>query len=216
MKFTKADLQKALALYAVTDRYWLKDHSLMEEVRSALEGGVSFVQLREKELSQELFYQEAIALKALCREYGVPFVINDDVALAKLVDSDGVHVGQDDMRAADVRALLGKEKILGVSVQTVEEALFAQQSGADYLGVGAVFPTGSKSDAIEVSHPTLQAICQAVEIPVVAIGGITAGNLSQLAGSGIVGVAVISALFAQPNIKEAASSLKKQIQTILL
>ena len=174
-----------------------------------------FVQIREKNLDEQEFEQEAIQLKKLCEKYKIPFVVNDNVQLAKKIDADGVHVGQEDMNACKVRELLGPDKILGVSAQTVEEAILAEKQGADYLGVGAVFPTGSKSDAIDVSYETLKAICKAVKIPVVAIGGITKDNLCQLKGSGIAGISVISAIFAQKDIKAAAEELKKRTLEIL-
>ena len=197
----KSDRQ-SLLLYAVTDRAWLKEEeTLPAAVEAALEGGVTFLQLREKHLEEGTFLEEARQLKDLCRRYGVPFVINDNVDIALAVDADGVHVGQSDMEAGDVRAAIGPEKILGVSAQTVEQALQAQARGADYLGVGAVFPTGSKDDADDVSHETLQAICQAVDIPVIAIGGISADNVSKLAGRGLAGIAVISAIFGQPDVE---------------
>lgn len=198
-----------LLLYAVTDRYWLEGRTLTEVVKESLDGGVTFVQLREKSLDDETFLQEAKELQALCREYKVPFVINDNVDIAVSMDADGVHVGQSDMEAGDVRAKLGPDKIIGVSAQTVEQALLAQERGADYLGVGAVFPTGSKDDADDVSHETLKAICDAVSIPVVAIGGIKKDNVMELKGSGICGIAVISAIYAQKNIPEATAELKK-------
>lgn len=200
--------EKDLLLYAVTDRSWLKGRTLYQQVEDALQGGATFVQLREKELDQETFLKEALEIKELCARYHVPFVLDDDVELARKVDADGVHVGQSDMEAGDVRALLGPDKILGVSAQTVEQAVLAQQRGADYLGVGAVFPTGSKADAQPVSFETLQAICQAVTIPVVAIGGIGTGNVLQLKGSGICGVAVISAIFGAEDIQKATRELK--------
>ena len=202
-------LKEALLLYAVTDRHWLGEKSLAEVVRESLDGGVTFLQLREKDLDDERFYEEAVELQAMAKEYGVPFVVNDNVDIALRMDADGVHVGQSDMEAGDVRALLGPDKILGVSAQTVEQAVLAEKRGADYLGVGAVFPTGSKDDAIDVSFDTLKAICSAVSIPVVAIGGITLQNTPELAGSGICGIAVISAIYGQTDIKEAASSLKR-------
>lgn len=206
----KSDRQ-SLLLYAVTDRAWLKEEeTLPAAVEAALEGGVTFLQLREKHLEEGTFLEEARQLKDLCRRYGVPFVINDNVDIALAVDADGVHVGQSDMEAGDVRAAIGPEKILGVSAQTVEQALQAQARGADYLGVGAVFPTGSKDDADDVSHETLQAICQAVDIPVIAIGGISADNVSKLAGRGLAGIAVISAIFGQPDIEAAAADLKQR------
>ncbi|MEE1039931.1 MAG: thiamine phosphate synthase, partial [Lachnospiraceae bacterium] len=184
-------LAESLLLYAVTDRHWLGDRTLYDVVRESLDGGVTFLQLREKDLDDETFFQEAVRLRDMAREYGVPFVINDNVDIAVRMDADGVHVGQSDMEAGDVRALIGPDKILGVSAQTVEQAVLAEKRGADYLGVGAVFPTGSKDDADDVSFETLRAICEAVSIPVVAIGGITADNTPELAGSGICGIAVI-------------------------
>ena len=202
-------LKESLLLYAVTDRHWLGEKSLAEVVRESLDGGVTFLQLREKDLDDESFYEEAVELQEMAKEYGVPFVVNDNVDIALRMDADGVHVGQSDMEAGDVRALLGPDKILGVSAQTVEQAVLAEKRGADYLGVGAVFPTGSKDDAIDVSFDTLKAICSAVSIPVVAIGGITLRNTPELAGSGICGIAVISAIYGQADIREAASSLKK-------
>ena len=202
-------LAQSLLLYAVTDRHWLGDRTLYDVVRESLEGGVTFLQLREKDLDDENFYKEAVRLQEMAREYGVPFVVNDNVEIAVRMDADGVHVGQSDMEAGDVRALIGPDKILGVSAQTVEQAVLAEKRGADYLGVGAVFPTGSKDDAVEVSHETLKAICEAVSIPVVAIGGITVNNTPELAGSGICGIAVISAIYGQKDIYQATVSLKK-------
>ena len=202
--------KEELLLYAVTDRIWLHGRTLKEQVKEALDGGVTFLQLREKQIDSELFLQEAQELKELCKQYQVPFVINDDVELALKVDADGVHVGQSDMEAGDVRKKLGKDKIIGVSAQTVEQAVMAEKHGADYLGVGAVFPTSSKDDAQEVDYETLKAICQAVQIPVIAIGGINTQNVDRLKGSGICGVAVISAIFAQEDIKEAAKELKNR------
>lgn len=199
-----------LLLYAVTDRSWLKGETLYAQVEKALKGGATFIQLREKELNEEAFYQEAVELKKLCHQYKVPFVINDNVEIAKKMDADGVHVGQSDMAACDVRKILGEDKILGVSAQTVEQALLAEQMGADYLGVGAVFPTGTKTDAVEVDAETLKAICAAVKIPVIAIGGIKADNLSELSGSGICGIAVVSAIFAAENITETTKELKEK------
>ena len=201
-------LAKSLLLYAVTDRHWLNGRTLYDVVRESLEGGVTFLQLREKNLDEVQFYEEAVKLQKLAGEYGVPLVINDNVDIALRMNADGVHVGQHDMEAGDVRTLIGPDRILGVSAQTVEQAVLAEKRGADYLGVGAVFPTGSKDDADDVSHDTLKAICDAVSIPVVAIGGITRENTAQLAGSGICGIAVISAIYAQPDILRAASELK--------
>ena len=211
----KEKLAQQLLLYAVTDRHWLEGRSLYDVVRESLDGGVSFLQLREKDLDEERFYEEAVELQALAREYGVPFVINDNVDIAVRMDADGVHVGQSDMEAGDVRALIGQDKILGVSAMTVGQAVRAEARGADYLGVGAVFPTGSKDDAEDVSFETLKAICEAVSIPVIAIGGITKENIQELAGSGICGIAVISAIFAQNDIRAAADDLRTATLTMV-
>lgn len=208
--------KKDLLLYAVTDRSWLGGDTLYSQVEAAIKGGVTFVQLREKELDQEHFLEEAKEIKELCRKYKIPFVINDNVDIALAMDADGVHVGQSDMEAGDVRAKLGPNKIIGVSAQTVEQALLAEARGADYLGVGAVFHTGSKADADDVSHETLKEICRAVHIPVIAIGGISRENVSELAGSGICGIAVISAIFAAADIEEAAKKLKKATEKAVL
>lgn len=202
--------KKDLLLYAVTDRHWLDGRKLIDVVRESLDGGVTMLQLREKALAEEKFLEEARELQALCRERHVPFIVNDNVDIAKAMDADGVHVGQDDMEALDVRAKLGPDKIIGVSAHTVEEALLAEKHGADYLGVGAVFPTSSKDDVDVLPYETLKAICEAVSIPVVAIGGISQENVAKLAGSGICGVAVISAIYAAKNIQAAAADLKKR------
>ena len=200
--------KKDLLFYAVTDRSWLNGATLYSQVEAALKGGATFIQLREKNLDEAHFLEEAKEIKKLCREYGVPFVINDNVELTLEVDADGVHVGQSDMEAGDVRAKLGSDKIIGVSAQTVEQALLAEAHGADYLGVGAVFPTGSKEDAVEVEHETVKAICEAVKIPVIAIGGISKNNVLELSGNGLCGIAVISAIFAQEDIESATKELK--------
>ena len=208
MGLNKSDL----LLYAVTDRSWLGGHTLYQDVEAAIKGGATFIQLREKKLDEEHFLEEAKEIKELCKKYRVPFVINDNVDIALAMDADGVHVGQSDMEAGMVREKLGPDKIIGVSAQTVEQAILVEQKGADYLGVGAVFPTGSKDDAVEVSHDTLKAICEAVHIPVIAIGGISTGNVMELSGSGICGIAVISAIFAKPDIETAAKELRKQTE----
>lgn len=200
--------KKDLLLYAVTDRRWLADgETLYQVVEQAIDGGVTFVQLREKGLAKDLFLEEAREIKKLCNARKIPFVINDSVDIALAMDADGVHVGQSDMEAGDVREKLGPNKIIGVSAQTVEQAKLAEAHGADYLGVGAVFATGSKDDAVEVGPQTLRDICQAVSIPVIAIGGISKENVSQLTGSGICGIAVISAIFAQKDVKAASKEL---------
>ena len=211
MKSADFNLEKSLALYAVTDRHWATEQSLYEQCELALKGGATFLQIREKNLDSEAFEKEALELFALCRKYEVPFVVNDDVALAVKIGADGVHVGQQDMQAQEVRKLLGPDKILGVSAQTVEEAVLAEKQGADYLGVGAVFSTNMKDDANYVPYETLKAICDAVTIPVVAIGGITADNMHELKGSGICGVSVISSIFGKEDITAAASELKAKV-----
>ena len=206
---------KDLLLYAVTDRHWLNGRTLVDVVKESLDGGVTMIQLREKSLDEGKFLEEAKELQALCRERHVPFIVNDNVDIAKAMDADGVHVGQDDMAALDTRAKLGPDKLIGVSAHTVEEALLAEKQGADYLGVGAVFPTSSKSDVGEMSYETLKAICKAVSIPVVAIGGISGENVGKLAGSGICGVAVISAIYAAKDVKAAAADLKTTVEEML-
>ena len=207
--------QKDLTLYAITDRHWLNGETLKSQVEKALKGGATMIQIREKDLNEKDFLLAAEELLALCRSYNVPFIVNDNVELAVKIGADGVHVGQSDMNARDVRALIGNDKILGVSTQTVEQALFAQECGADYLGVGAVFPTGSKDDAEVLDRKTLMDICKAVSIPVVAIGGITKDNVRELKGTGIAGISVISAIFAQKDIQNATAELLKRTEEIL-
>jgi thiamine-phosphate pyrophosphorylase len=204
-----------LLLYGVTDRHWLNGRRLYDDVKESLDGGVTFIQLREKTLDEEMFLLEAKEIKSLCEAYHVPFVINDNVDIAKKINADGVHVGQDDMNVEDVRRILGEEKIIGVSASSVEEALCAEKGGADYLGVGAVFPTSSKDDASDVSFEILKEICEAVSIPVIAIGGISKENVHKLSGTGIVGIAVISAIFGKEDIKQAAIDLKKETRKAL-
>ena len=199
----------ALQLYAVTDSRWLKDGSLAEAVEKALAGGVTCVQLREKHLPFDEFLRTAKEIKSLCQSYHVPFIVDDNLDIALACDADGLHIGQNDMPAAKARKLLGPDKILGVSAQTVEQAIAACRDGADYLGVGAVFPTGTKTDAVEVPLDTLKTIAAAVDIPVVAIGGINADNIAELSGTGIAGTAVVSAIFAQEDIKKAAANLRQ-------
>lgn len=204
-----------LLLYAVTDRRWLNGESLYNQVEKALKGGVTFIQLREKQLEEEQFLEEALGIGKLCRSYGVPFVINDNASVAAKSDADGVHVGQDDMDIGSVRALLGPDKIIGVSVHTVEEALAAEAGGADYLGTGSAFLTGTKKDARLLPDGMLREICGAVKIPVIAIGGIEEGNVQKLRGNGLSGIAVISAVFGQPDITEACRHLKEQVKRIV-
>lgn len=207
MRFTRDEIRQSMLLYAVTDRAWLGDHTLAQEVETVLKNGATFLQIREKELCRDSFLAEARALKALAGEYHVPFVVNDDIGIALEIGADGVHVGQSDIVGKDVRAMIGPDKILGISANTVETALAAERAGADYIGVGAVFGTTTKKDAKCLSVPQLRAICDAVTIPVVAIGGISAGNILELKGSGVDGVAVVSAIFAQKDVGEATRKL---------
>lgn len=215
MKLDNSSLKESLLLYAVTDRSWTGEKTIFQQVEETLKGGTTFLQLREKNLSDKEFKSEAEEIKKICAEYKVPFVINDNVELAKQINADGVHVGQDDMNACNVRQIIGNDKILGVSVQTVEQAILAEKQGADYLGVGAVFSTSTKSDAIDVTYEMLRDICKAVTIPVVAIGGINKSNVNKLEKSGICGIAVISAIFAEKDIFEATKELKNIIIKIL-
>ena len=204
-----------MLLYAVTDRAWLNGATLESQVEQALKGGATFVQLREKELDEETFLEEAKKIKKLCGKYHVPFVINDNVDIALKMDADGVHVGQSDMEAGKVREKLGPDKIIGVSCKTVEQALLAKKHGADYLGVGAMYPTGTKKDATAVTPEVLSEICQAVDIPVVAIGGINKNRLEPIKGTGVDGVAVVSAIFAAEDIEKATRELKEAVREIL-
>lgn len=197
-----------MRLYAVTDRAWTGEMSLAGQIEAALRGGVTCVQLREKHLSEDDFLAEAIEIAALCKRYGVPFLINDNIEIALRCGADGVHVGQHDTTAAEARRRLGPDKIVGVSAHNVDEALRAAADGASYLGAGAAFATATKTDATPLSHQTLRDICVAVEIPVVAIGGIHRDNLAQLAGTGVDGVALVSAIFAAKDIEAECRALR--------
>lgn len=207
---------KTLLLYAVTDRRWTGEKTLSEQVEAALKGGVTCLQLREKTLDFRSFLDEALEIKKRCRRYGVPLIINDNLRVALEADAEGLHIGQNDMRVDEARKLLGEKKILGVSVQTLEQALFAEASGADYLGVGAVFSTSTKDDATCVSLETLRCIASSVSIPVCAIGGITKENLEKLAGTGIDGVALVSAIFASKDIEKTCRELRHLLETRIL
>lgn len=211
----KKDVKKAMPLYLVTDRRWLKE-SLIQTVEKAIQGGVTCVQLREKNFNHEQLIEEGKQLLALCHQYHIPLIMNDYVDMMLEIQADGVHVGQGDMDAKKVREMIGPNKILGVSVRTVEQALKAQQDGADYLGVGSIFVTHTKDDAKKVEIQTLKDICQAVDIPVIAIGGIGQNNLLQLKGTGIDGVAVVSAIMAQDDVFKAAQNLKGKVKEDIL
>lgn len=205
-----------MLVYAVTDRAWVGKMSLYQQVEAALQNGATCIQLREKELDDAEFLAEAQEMAALCRRYHVPFIINDNVDIAIACHADGVHVGQEDMAASDVRKRVGDQMMIGVSAHTVEEALEAVRNGADYLGLGAVFSTSTKTDAGAMSFDTLKAICDAVEIPTVAIGGISPANIMQLAGSGVDGVAVVSAIFGAPNPGQATAQLVELSQKMIV
>ena len=208
MKFTRDEIRKSMLLYAVTDQMWLKEgETLLDVCENVLENGATFLQIREKDLSEEAFEQEAAKLKDLCAKYRVPYVVNDSVEIAVDIDADGVHVGQSDIKGRDIRAINGPDKILGISAGTVEEAVAAEKAGADYIGVGAVFATSTKKNARNLSREQLLAICNAVTIPVVAIGGISAGNILELSGSGVDGVAVVSAIFGAQDPGKATAEL---------
>jgi thiamine-phosphate pyrophosphorylase len=198
-----------MLLYAVTDRAWVGRQSLYEQVEAAVKVGATCVQLREKELDDETFLKEAIELSGLCKQYGVPFFVNDNVEIAIACHADGIHVGQEDMEAEKVRQRVGDDMIIGVSVHCVEEALEAVQNGADCLGVGAMFSTSTKTDVDVLPKETLRDICAAVDIPVVAIGGIGKANIGQLAGTGVDGVALVSAIFAADDIESECRLLRK-------
>ncbi|MDY3981187.1 MAG: thiamine phosphate synthase [Paraeggerthella sp.] len=213
--YPREKLRQALALYAFTDDAWLGERALSDCVEQAIAGGATFVQLREKEMPQIAMVLRARTLAPACRKAGVPFVINDDVEVARIVEADGVHVGQGDAAVSDARAKLGPDAIVGVSVHTVEQALEAQAAGADYLGVGAVFGTPTKEDAIITGVDGLAAICQAVDIPVVAIGGLNERTVSELAGTGADGAAVVSALFSAGDIEVAARTLRAKVREAL-
>lgn len=198
-----------MLLYAVTDRAWLQGRSLADCVRQAIAGGATFVQLREKDAQRDEIVALGRELLDICRAAGIPFVIDDEVDIALEIGADGVHVGQDDMACENARAMLGPDAIVGVSAQTVEQALAAQAAGADYLGVGALIPTPTKPDAVDVTLEELNAICAAVDIPVVGIGGLNAGTIGRLAGTSADGAAVVSAIFSADDCEAATRELRE-------
>ena len=201
-----------MTLYAVTDAAWTGEKTLIQQVKEALEAGITFLQLREKHLSEEEFLREAVEIKRLTDQYQIPFVINDNIEIAQKAGADGVHVGQDDMPVEEVRKILGEDKIIGVSAHNVEEAVRAEQGGANYLGVGAVHTTATKENTSAVSMEEMKKICQTVSIPVVAIGGIKKNNMNVLSGTGVDGIAVVSAIFAAKNIKEETKELLEAVK----
>ena len=207
--------KEMMLLYAVTDRMWTGRQTLMEQVEEALKGGVSCVQLREKELDEETFLQEAMEMKVLCEKYHVPFFVNDNVDIAVKCKVDGIHVGQEDMAAAKVRQKVGENMMIGVSVHSVEEALEAVRNGADYLGVGAMFSTSTKTDADVLTTEVLRDICAAVDVPVVAIGGISKENMLKLKGTDVDGVALVSAIFAAQDIETECRMLHQMSEELV-
>ncbi len=208
--------KSVMLLYAVTDRAWTGRQTLYEQAEDALKGGITCLQLREKDLEGDKFYDEAVKIKELCNQYNVPFIVNDNVEIAVKCGADGVHIGQEDMDASEVRKIIGDNMILGVSAQTVEQAKKAEADGADYLGVGAVFPTSTKTDAADVPIEMLSEICRAVNIPVTAIGGIKKDNISKLAGSGVDGIAVVSAIFAADDICKECKELRMAVEKAVM
>ena len=206
--------REMLRLYAVTDRAWVGRQTLSEQIEDALRGGVTLVQLREKHLEKEAFVEEAKAVLALCRQYGVPLIINDRLDVALESGADGVHVGIEDAPVAEIRAQAGPDFIIGATAKTVEQAQAAQAAGADYLGVGAVFPSPTKQNAIRITAEALREICSSVSIPAVAIGGITAENAPSLKGCGMAGIAVVSAIFGAADIEKAAAGLRSLADAI--
>lgn len=203
--------RKTMRLYAVTDRSWLGGRSLAEDVEAAIKGGATLIQLREKNMDINNFAKEAEEILLMCRKYNVPLIINDNIDVALAVGADGIHIGQNDISAAKAREILGEDKIIGVTAKTVSQAQKAQRDGADYLGSGAVFGTSTKADAKPMDLETLRSITSSVNIPVVAIGGITGENILRLRDSGIAGAAVVSGIFAQKDIEAAARDLSRKI-----
>lgn len=211
MKFDK----QSLRLYAVTDRAFVGKQTLLEQIEAALRGGVSILQLREKSLPFDDFVAEAVLVRELCRRYGVPLIINDNVDVALQSGADGVHVGIEDAPVAEIRRKAGKEFIIGATAKTVQQAQFAEQSGADYLGVGAVFPSPTKANAVRITAAQLRTICESVSIPAVAIGGITRENALTLRNCGVQGIAVVSALFSADDIESAATALLQTAKAVI-
>lgn len=204
-----------LLLYAVTDRSWTGQQSLYEQIEAALKGGVTMVQLREKQLSEDELVAEAIQIKELCHRYEVPLIINDNVDAALKSGADGVHVGIEDAPVSEIRRRAGDDFIIGATAKTTEQAKAAEAAGADYLGVGAVFPSPTKKNAIRITPQDLREICGSVAIPAVAIGGITGDNVSEIKGGGMAGVAVVSAIFAAQDIQKAAAELKRKVKAMV-
>lgn len=211
MNVSKEDM----LLYGITDRSWLHGRTLAEVVKESLDGGVTILQIREKDIDDKSFLEEAKKIKEICNEYNVPLIINDNVEIAKMIDADGVHLGQGDMDIEEARRILGPKKIIGITAKTIEQAVMAQRKSADYLGSGAIYTSGTKQDAKRLSVDELKAICASVEIPVVAIGGLTYENIDVLKDSGISGIAVVSAIYASESIKADTIKLKEKIRKMI-
>ncbi len=207
--------KEQLLLYAVTDRSWVGEYTLFQQIEQALEGGVTIVQLREKKLNEEEFVSEAIEVKKICRKYGVPLIINDNINVALKSGADGVHVGIEDMSVCEIRKRTEADFIIGATAKTVEQAKKAENEGADYLGVGAIFPSPTKQNAIRITNKQLKEITSSVSIPAVAIGGITLENSDEIKGGSICGIAVVSAAFGADNITEACRKLKIKAQSLV-
>jgi len=211
MKFNK----KQLLLYAVTDRTWVGKQTFYEQIEDALKGGVTLLQLREKEMDEAVFVEEALKVREICQRYQVPLIINDNVNVALKCGADGVHVGIEDTPVAEIRKKVGSDFIIGATAKTVEQARRAEREGADYLGVGAVFPSSTKENALRITTGQLKEICSSVSIPAVAIGGLNFENMEVLTGSGIHGVALVSAIFAAEDIKMTAEQYKKKVKMLI-
>ncbi len=207
--------EKMLLLYAVTDRAWVGKQTLLEQIEDALKGGATIVQLREKKLDEDSFVREAIQVRELCHRYNVPLIINDNVDVALKSGADGVHVGIEDTPVEEIRKRVSDDFIIGATCKTVKQAKIAEAAGADYMGVGAVFPSPTKTNAIRITNEQLRNIVSSVSIPAVAIGGIGYDNVCEIKGSSVSGVAVVSAIFGAENIENATALLKKRVETVI-
>lgn len=211
MKFSK----ETLLLYAVTDRSRVGRQTLYEQIEDALKGGITCLQLREKNLPEDEFVKEAVEVKELCRRYNAPLIINDNVDVALKSGADGVHVGIEDTPVGEIRKRAGQNFIIGATAKTVKQAKDAEEAGADYIGVGAVFPSPTKKNAIRITKEQLKEICSSVSVPAVAIGGIGLCNMDELSGGGMAGIAVVSAIFAAEDIQKTAALLKEKVKALI-
>ena len=211
MKFN----EKMLLLYAVTDRAWVGKQTLLEQIEDALKGGATIIQLREKKLDENSFVEEAMQVRNLCHKYNVPLIINDNVEVALKSGADGVHVGIEDVPVAEIRKRVSADFIIGATCKTVEQAKIAETAGADYMGVGAVFPSPTKTNAVRITNAQLREIVSSVSIPAVAIGGISYDNVCQIKGSSVSGIAVVSAIFGAVDIEKATTLLKERVKAVV-